>query len=225
MAITEGSSTVSRRPSWLLARLFDEAWLHGRKRRNRAAAFLLLAIAVTAAVIASQIGGERSTASGRGVGLAGVGGRYVVCASNAEGLWVYTYGTRCAAAPARTRDPYSYHDLVVPARSLVRLTVARTATDHTLRIPGLGVALHANTQGTAQAIFRTPRPGEYSGTCSAGCGQDRQFAAGTVFVLNAAHYKTWLATQAAAITEQSDQTSHLRRELTQLGVLARTASQ
>jgi heme/copper-type cytochrome/quinol oxidase subunit 2 len=136
-------------------------------------------------------------------------------------MWRYTYGAGCAATNARIRQPYSYHDLIVPARSKVELTIARAPATHLLRITGLALTLRAGAQSTIETSFRTPQAGKtYSGECVAACGHDRKFASTNVTVVTKARYKTWLAAQNSAIAEQNRQAGVIRTELVQQDVFA-----
>jgi len=151
--------------------------------------------------------------------------RYVVCASNIDNIWRYTYGTGCTPANANyPREPYSYRDLVVPAGSRVDLRIVPASATHVLRIAGLGLTIRAGTQSAADTTFRTPRAGgTYSGKCLTGCGQDRLFAATTVVITTPARYTHWLAAQASAIAKQNKQAGQIRRQLIRQGVFAPNA--
>lgn len=202
----------------LLAGLIDEAWQHRRTRRSRYVVLLLLGVAATITVIATANGG----AGGSGLGTnRATAARYEVCASNIDNLWRYTYGAGCAATNARTRQPYSYHYLIVPARSTVELAIARTPIAHSLRITGLGLTLRSGTQSTVETSFRTPRAGEtYSGKCLARCGHDRKFASANVIVVTHSRYDIWLAAQTSEITKQDKQAGQIRKGLIRQGVFA-----
>jgi heme/copper-type cytochrome/quinol oxidase subunit 2 len=202
----------------VLAGLIDEAWQHRRKRRAGYAILLLLGVTAAVAVLVTVNGGAGR--SGFGTDRAAAA-RYEVCAANIDNLWRYTYGAGCAATNARTRQPYSYHYLIVPARSKVELAIARTPIAHSLRITGLGLTLRSGTQSTVETSFRTPRAGEtYSGKCLATCGQNRKFASTNVIVVTPARYHSWLAAQTSAITKQDKQAGRIRKVLIRHSVFA-----
>lgn len=216
-------------PWHLLAGVIDEAWRHRRKRQSRYVIVIVLLLGVAAGItVVATISGD-SGRSGLRAGPAGVveaADRYEVCASNVDNLWRYTYGTGCAATSARSRQSYSYHDLIVPARSKVELAVTRAPTAHSLRVAGLGLTVRAGTRSTVETSFRTPRAGEtYSAKCLATCGHDRNFASTNVIVVTPARYKRWLAAQASAITKQDKQAGRIRTELIRQGVFAPNAPQ
>lgn len=224
---TFGRECRRRSARQVLAGLIDEAWRHRRVRRSRYVILLLLGAAAATAVVATTTGGG---SSGLGSNRTTIGAaskaRYEVCASNIDNLWRYTYGTGCAATDARTRQPYSYHDLIVPAQSKVELAITRTAHTYALRITGLGLTLRAATQSTVETSFQTPRAGEtYPGQCLATCGHDPKFASTNVIVVTQARYKRWLAAQTSAITTQNKQAGRLRSELIRQGVFAPNTQQ
>jgi heme/copper-type cytochrome/quinol oxidase subunit 2 len=207
-----------RRARHVLAGLIDDAWQHRRKRHASYVILLLLALTATIAVLVTVNGG--ASRSGFGPDRAAAA-RYEVCAANIDNLWRYTYGAGCAATNARTRQPYSYHYLIVPARSKVELAITRAPIAHSLRIAGLGLTLRSGPRSTVETSFRTPRAGEtYSGNCLATCGHDRKFASTDVIVVTHARYDSWLAAQTSAITKQDNQAGRIRNELIRHGVFA-----
>jgi heme/copper-type cytochrome/quinol oxidase subunit 2 len=219
MAIKD-AMPVTLNGSWrVLGGLFDEAFRHGRKRLSRYLVLGLLVGAALGVALAIESGGPNSP------GLAAAG-RYEVCASNVDNLWRYTYGDGCAATYAAARHPYSYHDLIVPARSMVHLAVARASISHLLRIAGLGLTLRAGTQSIVKVSFRTPRAGAtYLGECLTACGHDREFASAKVIVVTRSRYERWLAGQTLALAKQDEQAGQLRTALVNRGVFAPNAPQ
>jgi heme/copper-type cytochrome/quinol oxidase subunit 2 len=202
----------------VLAGLIDEAWQHRRKRRAGYAILLLLGVTAAIAILIPVNGGAGRSSFGTDRTAAA---RYEICAANIDNLWRYTYGAGCAATNARSRQPYSYHYLIVPARSKVELAITRTPIAHSLRITGLELTVRSGTQSTVDTSFRTPRAGEtYSGKCLAACGQDRKFASTNVIVVTQARYNSWLAAQTSAITKQDTQAGRIRKELIRQGVFA-----
>jgi heme/copper-type cytochrome/quinol oxidase subunit 2 len=230
MAINDSASGHLRGPWQVLAGLFDQAWRHGRKRQSRYLLLLLVLVGIVTATLLATVDGG---AGRSGVGTeatqlaAATGARYVVCASNIDNMWRYTYGTGCAPANAKyPRQPYSYRDLIIPAGSRVDLRIAPASTRHVLRIAGLGLTIRASTQSTAETTFRTPRAGgTFSGKCLSACGQDRSFAATTVVITTPARFKHWLAGQESAIAVQNKQAGQIRSELIRQGMFARNAPQ
>jgi heme/copper-type cytochrome/quinol oxidase subunit 2 len=213
-------------PRHVLTGVIDEAWRHRRRRLSRDVILLVLGVAAAITVVAATSGSGSHSRVGNRAKVVAAADRYEVCASNTDDLWRYTYGAGCAATSARNLQPYSYHDLIVPARSKVELAITRAPTTHSLRIPGLGLTLRAGSQSTVETSFRTPRAGEtYSGKCLASCGHDRQFTSTNVIAVTPERYKSWLAAQTSAIAQQDKQTGRIRSELIRQGVFAPNAPQ
>ncbi len=225
MAINDAAPRAPRGLWRALAGLFDEAWKHGRNRQFRALLMLLLVMAGTATtlILAMSGGTDRSAVTASGPTAAGP---YQVCAANISGLWRYTYGTdSCTAMANSSGKPYSYGNLMLPARATVDLTIARAQSLHSLRIAALGIKIRASVSSTEKVTFRVPHATKiYSGQCLTGCLHDRAFARTNVVVITPADYTRWVAGRQSEITKETRQLGQLRKTLKREGVLARNSS-
>jgi heme/copper-type cytochrome/quinol oxidase subunit 2 len=193
------------------------------RRMTVAVVTAILGATVALVIESSGVGAPGQLTGMHQTGAHNVGRRVNICAADVEGLWRYTYGTKCETNSKSPRLPYSYHDLVLPANTQVELTVTANQGQHELRNGGLRLTINARAGATRHTSFRTMASGRsYQAVCPSGCGHDRSAASAEVIVLTAVGYSRWLTTQGDALTRQDAQTNQLRTDLINQGVFARS---
>ena len=113
-------------------------------------------------------------------------------------IWRYTYvnfGTLADGLDA----PYTYHELYVPANTLVRLKVVSQDVVHSWWVPALGGKVQAVPGFANFTSFIAPRPGTYTGQCAFLCGRGHARMTTVVIALSPQKWLDWLATQEAEI--------------------------
>jgi len=113
-------------------------------------------------------------------------------------IWRYTYvnyGTLADGLDA----PYTYHELYVPANTLIRLKVVSQDTVHSWWVPALGGKVQAVPGFSNFTSFVAPHPGVYTGQCAFLCGRGHARMTTVVIALSPQKWLTWLAGQQAAI--------------------------
>ena len=113
-------------------------------------------------------------------------------------LWRYTYvnfGTLADGLDA----PYTYHELYVPANTVIRLKVVSQDTVHSWWVPALGGKVQAVPGYPNFTWFIAPHPGVYTGQCAFLCGRGHARMTTVVIALAPAKWLDWLHAQEAAL--------------------------
>lgn len=84
------------------------------------------------------------------------------------------------------------NDLHVPVNRPVRIDIHSQDVVHSLYIPALREQEEAVPGRNTSMWFQADTPGAYRLFCSEFCGADHALMAGTLYVLSAADYQTWL---------------------------------
>jgi cytochrome c oxidase subunit 2 len=113
-------------------------------------------------------------------------------------IWRYTYANFGTLADGLDA-PFTYHELYVPANTLVRLKIVSQDVVHEWWVPALGQKYQAVPGYTNYGYFIAPHPGVYLGQCSFICGRGHARMTTTVIALTPARWQQWLATQEAQI--------------------------
>ena len=187
--------------------------IHGNTRLEigwtLGATALLIALAVlTFAEVSSIHNPSNSPASGldlassnfeRGGPLEPPNGRALTVQVNGQQyIWRYTYvnfGTLADGLDA----PFTYHELYVPANTVIRLRVVSQDTVHEWWVPALGQKVQAVPGYPNFDWFIAPHPGIYTGQCSFICGRGHARMTTEVIALSPAKWLDWLHTQQAEL--------------------------
>jgi cytochrome c oxidase subunit 2 len=146
------------------------------------------------------------------------GRKLTICVTGRQYTWRYTYGANCKSNAFGL--PYSYHEMVVPARTTVVLDIQATDVIHAWWIPKLGGKMDAVPGYSNYTWFKAPRAGEvYVGQCAELCGRNHADMTARVRVVTPSEYEAWLAAQKQAIAEANREVLQLREQLTRNGVL------
>lgn len=135
-----------------------------------------------------------------------------ICVTGLQYLWRYTYGTECS------RDmfglPYSYEEMVVPAKTTVVLDIEATDVMHAWWIPKLGGKFDAVPGYKNYTWFKAPEPGvTYTGQCAELCGRNHADMTARVRVVTPSEYEEWIERQRRDIAAANEQVQELRRQL------------
>jgi len=187
--------------------------IHGNTRLEigwtLGATALLIALAVlTFAEVSSIHNPSNSPSSGlnlassnfeRGGPLEPPNGRSLTIQVNGQQyIWRYTYvnfGTLADGLDA----PFTYHELYVPANTVIRLRVVSQDVVHEWWVPALGQKVQAVPGYPNFDWFIAPHPGVYRGQCSFICGRGHARMTTEVIALPPAKWLDWLHTQEAEI--------------------------
>ena len=93
------------------------------------------------------------------------------------------------------------NDLHVPVDQPVRVNIVSQDVIHALYIPAMRIQIDAIPGRTTQLWVKANQPGAYQLYCSEYCGTDHSRMDGTLYVMRAAEYQAWLASQGAPDTE------------------------
>jgi cytochrome c oxidase subunit II len=146
------------------------------------------------------------------------GRKLTICVTGRQYIWRYTYGQSCQGNAFGV--PYSYQELVVPARTTVVLDVEATDVIHSWWIPKLGGKIQAIPGYKNYTWFKAPTPGAlYKGQCAELCGRNHADMTAQVRVVTPDEYTTWLAAQKRRIGAANAQALALKKQLTQDGDL------
>lgn len=146
------------------------------------------------------------------------GRKLTICVTGRQYTWRYTYGANCKSNAFGL--PYSYQEMVVPARTTVVLDIQATDVIHAWWIPKLGGKMDAVPGYSNYTWFKAPRAGEvYVGQCAELCGRNHADMTARVRVVTPSEYEAWLAAQKQAIAEANREVLQLREQLTRNGVL------
>jgi cytochrome c oxidase subunit II len=143
-----------------------------------------------------------------------------VCVQGRQFIWRYTYGNNCNNGAFDFKLPYSYTEMVVPANTVIDLTIQSTDVIHSWWVPSLGGKVDAVPGYTTYTWFKAPHAGSvYRGQCAQLCGRQHYAMIAFVKVVTPQQYTAWLKYQANAIAAANDSVPGLRAILTKNGNL------
>ncbi len=87
---------------------------------------------------------------------------------------------------------WEINDLHVPVGRPIRVNIDSQDVIHSLYIPALRIQQEVIPGRTTMLWFQADRTGAYRLFCSELCGADHALMAGTLYVMSAADYQTWL---------------------------------
>jgi cytochrome c oxidase subunit 2 len=207
------------------------AQIHGNTRLEigwtvAAAVILVVLTVVTFIKLPSIVNPPDSDASGLVLSAAlgqptpPSGKKLTVCVQGRQFIWRYVYGAGCANNAFTGKLPYSYQEMVVPARTTVVLVIQANDVIHSWWIPSLGGKVDAVPGYTTYTWFKAPHSGAlYHGQCAQLCGRQHAAMTAQVKVVSPAHYQQWISQQASLISAANAQVSQLRQTLTANGNL------
>jgi cytochrome c oxidase subunit 2 len=153
------------------------------------------------------------------------GKKVTVCITGRQYIWRYTYGNDCNNHAFASKLPYSYQEMVVPAKTDVILVIQSTDVVHSWWVPSLGGKVDAVPGYTTYTWFNTPYAGSpghpviYHGQCAQLCGRQHAFMTALVKVVTPAQYQQWLSRQSQLISTANAQVGRLRQYLSANGNL------
>ena len=106
-------------------------------------------------------------------------------------LWSFQYPNQAV----------SFHDLVVPKDTTVRLDITTNDVAHSWWIPKLGGKVDALPQLPNHTWFRATRTGTFTGQCAELCGANHAYMTARVIVVEPIRYKAWVERQKKLIDE------------------------
>jgi cytochrome c oxidase subunit 2 len=106
-------------------------------------------------------------------------------------LWSFQYPNQAV----------SFHDLIVPKNTTVKLDITTNDVAHSWWIPKLGGKVDALPQLPNQTWFKATRTGTFTGQCAELCGANHAYMTARVIVVEPARYKLWVEKQKALIDE------------------------
>lgn len=146
------------------------------------------------------------------------GKKLTICVTGRQYIWRYTYGVGCARNSFGL--PYSYEEMVVPAKTTVVLELEATDVIHSWWIPKLGGKFDAVPGYRNYTWFKAPKAGEiYTGQCAELCGRNHADMTARVRVVTPAEYTAWLDQQRRDIAAADREVQQLRDQLTRDGDL------
>jgi cytochrome c oxidase subunit 2 len=212
------------------------AQIHGNTRLEigwtvAAALILVVLTVVTFVKLPGIINPPNSTASGTFLQASLTqpnppnGRKLTICVQGRQYIWRYTYGNGCLQNAFSSKLPYSYQEMVVPARTTVVLDIQSTDVIHSWWVPSLGGKVDAVPGYTTYTWFKAPQAGTpghpvvYHGQCAQLCGRQHAYMTALVKVVTPAAYQQWLSSQQAQIQSANAQVTQLREILTATGNL------
>ena len=148
------------------------------------------------------------------------GQKLTVCVTGRQFIWRYTYGANCDKAAWQDRLPYSYQEMVVPARVTVSLVIQSSDVIHAWWVPALGGKVDAVPGFTTYTWFKALHANElYHGQCAQLCGRQHAFMTALVKVVTPQQYAAWITQQARLINQQNTQVGQIRQKLSKQGIL------
>ena len=115
------------------------------------------------------------------------GKKLTVCVTGRQFIWRYTYGANCNKAAWKSKLPYSYQEMVVPAGVTVDLLIQSSDVIHAWWIPALGGKVDAVPGFTTYTWFQAPHANElYHGQCAQLCGREHAYMTALVKVVTPA---------------------------------------
>ena len=147
------------------------------------------------------------------------GKKLTICVQGRQYIWRYVYGAGCAHNPFASKLPYSYQEMVVPADTVVVLSITSIDVIHSWWVPSLGGKVDAVPGYTTYTWFKARGPALYHGNCAQLCGRQHAFMTALVDVVSPAQYQAWLQRQSKLISTANSQVTQLRSYLTATGNL------
>jgi cytochrome c oxidase subunit 2 len=147
------------------------------------------------------------------------GKRVTICVQGRQYIWRYVYGAACEHNAFAAKLPYSYQEMVVPAGTVVVLSITSIDVIHSWWVPSLGGKVDAVPGYTTYTWFKPKGPALYHGNCAQLCGRQHAFMTALVDVVSPAQYQAWLQRQSNLISTANSQVTQLRSYLTRTGNL------
>jgi cytochrome c oxidase subunit II len=147
------------------------------------------------------------------------GKKLTICVQGRQYIWRYVYGAGCEHNPFAAKLPYSYQEMVVPAGTVVVLSITSIDVIHSWWVPSLGGKVDAVPGYTTYTWFKARGPALYHGNCAQLCGRQHAFMTALVQVVSPADYQAWLARQSKLISTANSQVTQLRSYLLRTGNL------
>ena len=148
------------------------------------------------------------------------GKKLTICVQGRQYIWRYVYGAACENNPFTPHLPYSYQEMVVPAGTVVVLSITSIDVIHSWWVPSLGGKVDAVPGYTTYTWFKAPKPGAlFHGQCAQLCGRQHAFMTALVQVVSPSDYQAWLQRQSKLISTANSQVTQLRSYLTANGNL------
>ena len=147
------------------------------------------------------------------------GKKLTICVQGRQYIWRYVYGAACEHNPFALKLPYSYQEMVVPAGTVVVLSISSIDVIHSWWVPSLGGKVDAVPGYTTYTWFKAKGPALYHGQCAQLCGRQHAFMTALVQVVSPADYQAWLQRQSKLIQTANSQVTQLRSYLTANGNL------
>jgi cytochrome c oxidase subunit 2 len=148
------------------------------------------------------------------------GKKVTICVQGRQYIWRYVYGAACEHNPFAAKLPYSFQEMVVPAGTVVVLSITSVDVIHSWWVPSLGGKVDAVPGYTTYTWFKAPKPGAlFHGNCSQLCGRQHAFMTALVQVVSPADYLAWLQRQSQLIQTANSQVTQLRSYLMRTGNL------
>jgi cytochrome c oxidase subunit II len=207
------------------------AQIHGNTRLEigwtlAAAAILVVLTVITFLKLPSIVNPPNSDANGLVLSAAlgqptpPSGKKLTVCVQGRQFIWRYTYGTGCDNNAFTGKLPYSYQEMVVPARTTVVLVIQANDVIHSWWVPSLGGKVDAVPGYTTYTWFKAPHADAlYHGQCAQLCGRQHAAMTAQVKVVSPAQYQQWISQQTSLIQAANAQVTQLRQTLTANGNL------
>ncbi len=147
------------------------------------------------------------------------GKQLTICVQGRQYIWRYVYGAACENNPFTPHLPYSFQEMVVPAGTVVVLSITSIDVIHSWWVPSLGGKVDAVPGYTTYTWFKAKGPALYHGQCAQLCGRQHAFMTALVQVVSPAEYQAWLQRQTKLISIANSQVTQLRSYLTANGNL------
>jgi cytochrome c oxidase subunit 2 len=148
------------------------------------------------------------------------GKKVTICVQGRQYIWRYVYGAACEQNAFAAKLPYSFQEMVVPAGTVVVLSITSVDVIHSWWVPSLGGKVDAVPGYTTYAWFKAPKPGAlFHGNCAQLCGRQHAFMTALVQVVSPADYLAWLQRQSQLIQTANSQVTQLRSYLMRTGNL------
>ena len=147
------------------------------------------------------------------------GKKLTICVQGRQYIWRYVYGAACENNPFTPHLPYSFQEMVVPAGTVVVLSITAIDVIHSWWVPSLGGKVDAVPGYTTYTWFKAKGPALYHGQCAQLCGRQHAFMTALVQVVSPAEYQAWLQRQSKLISIANSQVTQLRSYLTANGNL------
>jgi cytochrome c oxidase subunit II len=148
------------------------------------------------------------------------GKKLTVCVQGRQYIWRYVYGADCEHNAFAAKLPYSYQEMVVPAGTVVVLSITSVDVIHSWWVPSLGGKVDAVPGYTTYTWFEAPKAGAlFHGQCAQLCGRQHAFMTALVQVLSPGDYGAWLQRQSKLIQTANSQVTQLRSYLMRTGNL------